>query len=100
MSERIARELRLDFYQSLLSKDVEFFESNRTGDLRKKHLLMFSFPSELGHLCCSGQFEHQCKHACQVGDIHRSKHHNLLHHLTDISSDYVHWHHPSDYFLH
>jgi ABC-type bacteriocin/lantibiotic exporter with double-glycine peptidase domain len=35
MSERIARELRKDFYSSVLSKDVEFFEENRTGDICK-----------------------------------------------------------------
>lgn len=33
MSERIARELRKDFYESVINKDVEFFENNRTGDL-------------------------------------------------------------------
>jgi ABC-type bacteriocin/lantibiotic exporter with double-glycine peptidase domain len=35
MSERIAKNLRRDFYDSVLNKDVEFFEHNRTGDLCK-----------------------------------------------------------------
>jgi len=35
MSERIARQLRYDFYDNVLNKDVTFFEENRTGDLRK-----------------------------------------------------------------
>jgi ABC-type bacteriocin/lantibiotic exporter with double-glycine peptidase domain len=35
MSERIAQALRKDFYESVLNKDVEFFELNRTGDLCK-----------------------------------------------------------------
>ena len=33
LSERIARNLRKDFYHSLVSKDIEFFDSSRTGDL-------------------------------------------------------------------
>ena len=33
LSERIARNLRKDFYDSLVSKDIEFFDSKRTGDL-------------------------------------------------------------------
>ena len=33
LSERIARNLRKDFYESLLSKDIAFFDSKRTGAL-------------------------------------------------------------------
>lgn len=33
MSEEIATKLRLDLYSSILNKDIEFFENNRTGDL-------------------------------------------------------------------
>lgn len=35
MSERIAKALRLDLYSSLINKDVEFFDSRKTGDLCK-----------------------------------------------------------------
>lgn len=33
LSERIARNLRKDFYENLVSKDIAFFDSKRTGDL-------------------------------------------------------------------
>ena len=33
LSERIARNLRKDFYESLISKDIAFFDERRTGDL-------------------------------------------------------------------
>ena len=33
LSERIARNLRRDFYNSLIEKDIAFFDSKRTGDL-------------------------------------------------------------------
>jgi len=35
ISERIAKNLRKDLYQSLVNKDVEFFDGRKTGDLRK-----------------------------------------------------------------
>ena len=35
MSERIARELRNDFYETCINKDVEFFEENKTGEICK-----------------------------------------------------------------
>ena len=35
ISERIAQNLRLDLYTSLINKDVEFFDSRKTGDLCK-----------------------------------------------------------------
>jgi hypothetical protein len=38
MSERIARNLRKDFYESMINKDVAFYDERRTGDLSKlKH---------------------------------------------------------------
>ena len=33
LSERIARNLRRDFYDSILEKDIAFFDARRTGDL-------------------------------------------------------------------
>lgn len=33
LSERIARNLRKDFYSNLMEKDIAFFDSKRTGDL-------------------------------------------------------------------
>jgi len=33
LSERIARNLRRDFYESIINKDVAFFDDRRTGDL-------------------------------------------------------------------
>ena len=35
LSERIARNLRRDFYESIVNKDIEFFDARRTGDLGK-----------------------------------------------------------------
>ena len=35
MSEKIALSLRRDYYTIVLNKDIEFFEANRTGELRK-----------------------------------------------------------------
>ena len=35
LSERIARNLRRDFYESILNKDIAFFDERRTGDLGK-----------------------------------------------------------------
>lgn len=43
MSERIARSLRGDLYTSLIKKDVEFFDSKKTGELRKKNFLITFF---------------------------------------------------------
>mmetsp|Transcript_33690 Transcript_33690/g.44444 ORF Transcript_33690/g.44444 Transcript_33690/m.44444 type:complete len:150 (-) Transcript_33690:220-669(-) len=33
LSERVARNLRKDYYSSLVSKDLEFFDDRRTGEL-------------------------------------------------------------------
>lgn len=33
LSERIARNLRRDFYDSIINKDIAFFDERRTGDL-------------------------------------------------------------------
>jgi ATP-binding cassette subfamily B protein len=33
MSERIARNLRQDFYNSIVNKDVAFFDERKSGDL-------------------------------------------------------------------
>jgi len=33
LSERISRDLRKDFYDVLVQKDIAFFDENRTGDL-------------------------------------------------------------------
>jgi ABC-type bacteriocin/lantibiotic exporter with double-glycine peptidase domain len=33
MSEKVARSLRGDLYASIMNKDVEFFDSRKTGDL-------------------------------------------------------------------
>jgi len=33
MSERISRRLRFDFFDSIINKDVAFFDERRTGDL-------------------------------------------------------------------
>ena len=34
ISERIAKNLRYDLYESLINKDVEFYDERKTGDLR------------------------------------------------------------------
>ena len=33
MSERIAKNLRLQFYESMIRKDVSFYDEHKTGDL-------------------------------------------------------------------
>jgi len=33
LSEKIARELRRDFYNSIITKDIEFFDEHRTGEM-------------------------------------------------------------------
>ena len=43
MSEIIARKLRFDFFDSVINKDVAFFDERRTGDLRKYSKLFKSF---------------------------------------------------------
>ena len=35
MSEKIARNIRKDFYESVINKDVAFYDERRTGDLSK-----------------------------------------------------------------
>ena len=35
LSERIARNLRRDFYEAIMNKDIAFFDERRTGDLGK-----------------------------------------------------------------
>ena len=35
MGERISRNLRRDYFQSILNKDIEFFDKHRTGPLSK-----------------------------------------------------------------
>lgn len=43
ISERIAKNLRGDLYESLINKDVEFFDSKKTGDLCKFALSHYLF---------------------------------------------------------
>lgn len=48
MSNRIARNLRRDFYSSVINKDIAFFDERKTGDLRKYSLkLMISLVSRI-----------------------------------------------------
>lgn len=35
LSERIARNLRKDFFTSVLAKDIEFYDERRTGEISK-----------------------------------------------------------------
>jgi ABC-type bacteriocin/lantibiotic exporter with double-glycine peptidase domain len=35
MSEKIAKNIRKDFYESTINKDVAFYDERRTGDLSK-----------------------------------------------------------------
>lgn len=41
MSNRIARNLRRDFYSSVINKDIAFFDERKTGDLRKICLMFY-----------------------------------------------------------
>ena len=38
LSERIARNVRKDFYDSIVDKDIAFYDVNRTGELGKFYL--------------------------------------------------------------
>ena len=49
VSERIGRNLRNDLYKSLVNKDVEFFDSRKTGDLRI-HYLWYLIPNIVSRL--------------------------------------------------
>ena len=35
MSERISKNLRHDYFDAVMNKDISFFDERRTGDLRK-----------------------------------------------------------------
>ena len=35
LSERIARNLRKDYFTSILEKDIQFYDERRTGELSK-----------------------------------------------------------------
>jgi ABC-type multidrug transport system fused ATPase/permease subunit len=48
ISERIARNIRGDLYASLINKDVEFFDSKKTGDLCKLNIFNNNKVSRLG----------------------------------------------------
>lgn len=45
MSEKIAKNLRQDVYESAVNKDIEFFDANKVGDLCN-HFLKLIFFSE------------------------------------------------------
>ena len=46
MSERIARNLRSDFYESIINKDIAFYDERLTGDLSKSPFLSLSSRSQ------------------------------------------------------
>ena len=35
LSEKIAKNLKRDYYESIVNKDIAFFDTRRTGDLSK-----------------------------------------------------------------
>jgi ABC-type bacteriocin/lantibiotic exporter with double-glycine peptidase domain len=39
LSERVATEIRYDFYKSIITKDIPFFDRNKSGDLSKNFAL-------------------------------------------------------------
>ena len=41
MGERISRNLRRDYFQNILNKDIEFFDKHRTGPLGKLNSSLF-----------------------------------------------------------
>lgn len=41
IAERISRNLRHDFFESIINKDIAFFDERRTGDLRKQLQIIF-----------------------------------------------------------
>lgn len=41
MSERISKNIRTDYYTSVINQDVAFFDDRRTGDLRKFQFNLF-----------------------------------------------------------
>ena len=52
LSERIARNLRRDFYESIMEKDVTFFDEIRTGDLGEFFAYHLTFLLTIGYLYC------------------------------------------------
>lgn len=44
LSETIAKNLKRDYYESIVNKDVAFFDTKRTGDLSKYPIPQF-FPA-------------------------------------------------------
>ena len=41
MSERVSKNIRTDYYTSVINQDVAFFDDRRTGDLRKYQFNLF-----------------------------------------------------------
>jgi ABC-type bacteriocin/lantibiotic exporter with double-glycine peptidase domain len=37
MSEKIAKNLRYDYFNAVINKDISFFDEKKTGDLGKQH---------------------------------------------------------------
>ena len=54
MGERISRNLRRDYFQNILNKDIEFFDKHRTGPLGKLNSSRFyQKPTKLqSNFCC------------------------------------------------
>ena len=74
MSERISRNLRFDFYENVINKDIAFFDERRTGDLRKfmKSFHIISFTYQLWYPGNLGLFEYERLNVCSRNCFHLS----------------------------
>ena len=110
LSERIARNLRRDFMTSILQKDIEFFDSKRTGDIGKFlrlagrdeviHtvdcvVLLFSFTAQFRHSGRSGLSEHERFTLCPLSCLQRLLYCGADDNQPDSDSGHLRGHHPS-----
>ena len=96
ISERIAKNLRADLYDSLINKDVEFFDSKKTGDLCKKlyipcqSLIMwiYSEQNRVGYCSDPGRSLHQRLHVSPLLHVHHCCIRVLVHYLMVADTGY------------
>ena len=108
LSERIARNLRRDFMTSILQKDIEFFDSKRTGDIGKflrlagrdeiihtvDVSLLCSFAAQFRHSGRSGLSEHERFTLRPVSCLQRLLHCGADDYQPDSDSGHLRGHHP------
>lgn len=85
MSERISKNLRLDFFESVINKDVAFFDEKRTGDLSKSIGNLFcSVKDKFGHPSYSRLLEHECLYVREGKCVHHLHPHHFVYLLACV----------------